>query len=336
MTENINNYQFNFTDEVARIRTKKILGRALLKAMIFSEAELIPEGAGVKVLLSNMIKDRKRLWAPWYDREIARQYNTNISCSSMQPLAGTRLVLCRTDEPLVQRFGPDQKQLMRLFVIYHETGHALIPGKGERFRECAADAYAALRLLQRFGDDAIPLLSMLSWHRARNAVDGGVFSHLTSPVLDKIIADNEECDFAGLSPQQTVGLAVQYAQDWMPTADMISAVDKLPPRKAEPAALLAGASRNPHNAFLSYLAAKIVGPYAQPGGFTLNDRVRGLWKNEHLHYDALQQRQAGKTLRSIFGGVAPRVEIGEDPPLAEAARIILPPGQGSFTYRCRP
>src|SRR5262249_35008223 len=118
----------------------------------------------------------------------------------------THFICLRTDEKYIHSLGDENEPLLRLFTLLHETTHALIPTDDDLEGEWAADAYAAIRLMQRFGKKAVPLLSEISWHRAYTAVcsEDNHTGHLTTAVLDKIIADSASRDFSRLDHDQTV------------------------------------------------------------------------------------------------------------------------------------
>lgn len=105
--------------------------------------------------------------------------------------------------------------LENLFKLDHEIGHQICKNgyvkKDGNLCEAAADAYAALRHIQRFGG-VTPYLENLVAFRALELVfrdDKGV--HFTSAVVARIIQDSKEKDFTTLSPAETVRLADAYA-----------------------------------------------------------------------------------------------------------------------------
>jgi hypothetical protein len=102
----------------------------------------------------------------------------------------------------------------------HEAGHAVTPtGLHSRFKEASADAFSALRMIQREGDSAIESLSHTSATRAHDFItkDNPFSFYLTTPVIDKIIEDNKKYDFKSLSPDETARFATRYAQENFPT-----------------------------------------------------------------------------------------------------------------------
>ena len=86
-------------------------------------------------------------------------------------------------------------------------------------KEYIADAYAAIRLIQRFGADSeiknLPAMRAVEMLFCENA------SHFTLPVVERIIADAKTVDFSALSPQQTVARAVEYAEKYGEKPQMV-------------------------------------------------------------------------------------------------------------------
>ncbi len=107
----------------------------------------------------------------------------------------------------------------------HELAHAIIRdglygGKSApaimNTAECVADAYAALRLYQRFGKAVEKDIHDLIEARTLHLVFEGAQTHFTAPVLEKIIEHNETIDYAALSPQETLDLARRFALLYAP------------------------------------------------------------------------------------------------------------------------
>jgi len=110
--------------------------------------------------------------------------------------------------------GSDSADLENFYVFDHEVGHAIcrdgLKGYDKNIKECAADAYAVIRHIQRFGADNGPETLM-----QMRAVEG-VFrndrgAHFTAPVIEKILEDAARFDMRRLDPQQTAELANRYA-----------------------------------------------------------------------------------------------------------------------------
>lgn len=107
----------------------------------------------------------------------------------------------------------------------HEIGHCLISGDGPIFNENAADAFAAIRSLQRFGN--IEDLILLSAARSYNLMTIADGEHLSSPMLNQIIKDSEHIDFKSLSFEETIQKAKDYADKFTPTEETFSVFNGL-------------------------------------------------------------------------------------------------------------
>ena len=97
----------------------------------------------------------------------------------------------------------------------HEIGHCLILYKNALLGENAADAFAAIRYLQRFGRPED--LAIISAARSYNFMKWGDGKHLSSPVLNRIMEDSKSFDFKSLLPQETIQKAREYAERFTPT-----------------------------------------------------------------------------------------------------------------------
>ncbi len=97
----------------------------------------------------------------------------------------------------------------------HETGHVLAPDFHFTLGENAADGYAMLRHIQRFGTDK-PETDYCGWKRALAFALTGISSHLTTFTVDKIVLDSKSADFMSLTPKQTAAIAKDYARAHTP------------------------------------------------------------------------------------------------------------------------
>jgi len=118
-------------------------------------------------------------------------------------------------------FGTKDQDMQLLFTLCHESTHAIAqwetPSPNNAHPENIADALAALLLLKRFGQDAVPFLQNLSLGRANMALQAPTSAtHLTSVMLDNIIADSQHEDFSKLSADQVMQRAQDYSAKWMP------------------------------------------------------------------------------------------------------------------------
>lgn len=105
----------------------------------------------------------------------------------------------------------------KAFTLDHEMGHALTAWPNSEIGwENAADAFAAIRHLQRFGNDP-RMLVVLSCFRSYETADRDNTSHMTMPVINQIISDSKRFDFSSLSPEETVKAAEDYAREYTPS-----------------------------------------------------------------------------------------------------------------------
>lgn len=125
---------------------------------------------------------------------------------------GLCYILLYPDNPLDALYGLEMPDNQRhLFTFDHELGHAIAKPGDER----AADAYAALRHIQRFGQDTT-FIRRIALGRAQAAVsnpdDFQSANHYTVPVLYAVIRAAARQDVTKLSPAETVKLAEKIVQ----------------------------------------------------------------------------------------------------------------------------
>jgi hypothetical protein len=169
----------------------------------------------------------------------------------------------------------------------HEAGHLVTPnGRDDRLNEASADAYMALRLFQRQGEGAVEPLSRISAKRAFDFfVTDQDEAYLTTPVIDRIIQDSKSIDFKALSPEETAGLASQYARNYFPSEDDLEDVVEDGRRYSGMILEALGDPEKHHklpNVILSALsfshalsfqvAAKAFQPFLNPEGADLDDK----------------------------------------------------------------
>jgi len=117
----------------------------------------------------------------------------------------------------------DQPQDMRVLATFdHELGHLLVTDamkyttlSEQLYAESAADTYAVIRNIQRFGSKAIGT-DVLSWQRAAAFIETGSQSHFTSFTLDAFAKVQGKIDFSALTPQQSLQLARRFALEHTP------------------------------------------------------------------------------------------------------------------------
>lgn len=105
------------------------------------------------------------------------------------------------------------------FAFDHETGHAIgrsgMDMRSQSRCECVADAYAAIRHIQRFGRNPALLKNVSRWRAVDMVFSWGDFgAHFTSPVIEKIVSDSARIDFSKLTPQETADRAYAYASKY--------------------------------------------------------------------------------------------------------------------------
>lgn len=115
------------------------------------------------------------------------------------------------------------------FVFDHEVGH-IVTAYGSKnpmshtLHECCADAYAALRQMQRYGADT-PAAAALLLGRAQRLVSlqgSRHGEHFTSFVLDQVIETAQTLPVQKLSPAQTAQLATRLALAHTPNDQIVT------------------------------------------------------------------------------------------------------------------
>lgn len=124
--------------------------------------------------------------------------------------------------------GPDDApEVEALAVFDHELGHLVVGGgfdsKDPCYRECAADTFAMLRNIQRFGEDSTAIRRG-GWRRAYDFVMSGSAMHFTTLAIDEIDRLKHRIDFAAMTPSQTRLLAMRIALENVPHPDIINSV----------------------------------------------------------------------------------------------------------------
>jgi predicted alpha/beta hydrolase family esterase len=114
------------------------------------------------------------------------------------------------------------RKMSRTCYFHHEMGHILVKnGLGEflspNLKECAADAFAALRHIQIFGRDTD---FFLHYSHAHSVVFGSSASHYTDDALQRVKQLSEETkgiegkDISKLSLRDTLNLAKKIANEY--------------------------------------------------------------------------------------------------------------------------
>jgi hypothetical protein len=216
------------------------------------------EFGGMKKLIDMSIKVGSSLASPL---NMEANYKNNIV--AINPHAGLALI-------------------SGLHAFEHEAGHLVTPtGSDDRLAEATADAYMALRMLQRQGEDAVESLSRVSAMRAHGfLIDGLSEGYLTTTVIDKIIQDSKTIDFKALTPEDTANLATKYAEENYPEdtdidfvyaahdlyfKDILASLNNPKEHKKIPE-LLAGTVLSSIHPLTFYIGAKLFQPFLQAEG----------------------------------------------------------------------
>jgi hypothetical protein len=229
---------------------------------------------------------------------------------------------------------------MRLHALWHEEGHVLNPDGPDvdddhPLQECAADAYVALRFFQRFGPDANAFLSMFSWLRAFKASAVVDTTHLTTTVLDKIIADSAYEDFSNLTADQTIERAKKYAEEWTPSEIILSEARKSIEHegsRVKLSLLRSTCLSSPVNDFSFYVfGMKVFQPWLADG-VIINGEVTQISDDSRREVDAtIKERASGMTLSDIFKKSGDRP--ANEPPLTETVKVTLPAKQKQLAVK---
>jgi hypothetical protein len=233
--------------------------------------------------------------------------------------------------------GKKDQPLMDLFTLYHETAHTLDNNKpggdGKRpMPENVGDAYAAMLLLSRFGQQAVPFLQKVSLWRARNFGFAEEKDHFTSLTLDKIIADSAREDFSKLNADDMLERAKDYAGLWSPPiADLEKARQAYlhMERERDPAGWLMANSNPsgyaPENIAL-YMAAKNALPALDPDLRT--EKSPAFSKFDVSQAKRLMARAATTKLSALFTAATGKAPDADTPTIADIIRPRAAKAQG--------
>lgn len=137
-------------------------------------------------------------------------------------------VMAYTPLPFKLFTGPkDAAEMEAMAVFDHELGHLVVRGgyhsEDPCFRECAADSFAVLRHLQRYGEKS-EAIDRAGWRRAFDFVMSGDAGHFTTLAIDEIAKHKNNLDIAAMTPEQTAKLAMRIALEHTPHPDVTNAV----------------------------------------------------------------------------------------------------------------
>ena len=137
-------------------------------------------------------------------------------------------VLVYTPLPFKMFTGKDQTPEMEAMAVFdHELGHLVVRGgyfsQDPTLRETAADTFAVLRHIQRYGEES-KAIEKAGWRRAFDFVVSGDAGHFTMLTLDEVTKLKETLDIKKMSPQQTADLASRLALEHTPHADVTNSI----------------------------------------------------------------------------------------------------------------
>ncbi len=137
-------------------------------------------------------------------------------------------VLVYTPLPFKMFTGKDQTPEMEAMAVFdHELGHLVVPGgyfsQDPTLRETAADTFAVLRHIQRYGEES-KAIEKAGWRRAFDFVISGDAGHFTMLTLDEVTKIKDKLDIKNMSPQQTADLASRLALEHTPHADVTNSI----------------------------------------------------------------------------------------------------------------
>lgn len=353
MSGTINTYTFDFeTESAVLLRSLGTTADYMMLVDVQVTAPQPPEalatvdipgahcGKGIDGGIANQILGHLVSFYEHYDNPEARGSN-HFPMSIMINGERTPLhTIALRNTTVEENFGKPYAGLMRLFSLLHEAGHAVtanLEKEEESPRgEIAADAYAALSLLERFGEEAIPLISQISWLRALNGVHGDTL-HLTSFALDKIIVDYNAGKLANLDHDKITGYAKAYAKEWTPETDTLlearasfmphlQAAAKLPENRLE--ALLDSTFLSPPNAIAQYAIGRVAMPFLTQADAQYRNKTLNLTEGKKQEYTSLIRDWAKGGLTNIFGASTAREQAATVLNMQQLRRF---PGQ-HFNY----
>lgn len=344
VTEDINTYTFDFETEATALQ--RSLGRRA-DGFLFVDVDVAASRAA---RLNHLTGDPEfiRQNLPTIHEWVNFHYKNKPDEPSMVipvPKASgdySYIISIRENHFSMGELGEKNKDALKLFTLYHEACHALLPDGPEvdedhPLRESTADAYAALRFFQRFGQDAEAMVSMISWRRSLGAVMNGDTGHLSTTVLDKIIADSAHRDFSKLTTAQTIKLAAKYAGRWTPDASLLSTMREDFNKTGEDDVLdiLAATCASPSASNLAfYVAAKVSQPLLQRKGLDCDgETLRFTGKKRQKYMTSIGTRGDRMSLRGVFSDAKRRSRRTTGPSITTLLKVSLPAGQEQFVLR---
>ncbi|MDE1152242.1 MAG: hypothetical protein PW788_06880 [Micavibrio sp.] len=243
-------------------------------------------------------------------------------------------VMAYTPLPFKMFTGKDQSNEMETMAVFdHELGHLVVGGaffsKDACYRETAADAYAVIRHIQRYGDDS-KAIEKAGWRRAFDFVMSGDRGHFTTLAIDEIATLRDKLDITAMTPDQTIKLAQRIALEHTPhfdATDTVSAAFR-PVRQAMQGSgdidvalkMLADIALASDNAYYTFkIGSRVLKPF-------LNGEVRSAdgtpYKLEGQYWDNVRAEMAGKTQQLKEDGILFGMPLKGQPAEEKTAKVI--------------
>lgn len=235
--------------------------------------------------------------------------------------SGVNMLAMTLDRPFGLLHGAGLTDEMdKLFAFHHEIGHLVVPaahaGKLDDYfsklfgisnsgREVAADVYATIRHLQKFGADSAPL-EFAPFKRATDTMNNShedAGSYVTSFAIDAVLRDRHKLLAADLTPAQVVEKVNEYHLRYTPTRAQVDALlkDFAPLQNQIPKIT------RQNTAPLLTLAEIALDPATSPQAFYMANRVLGQFLGKMLTGSMwvdiarqLHEKEKTITLDSIF------------------------------------
>jgi hypothetical protein len=344
MTDNIKNYRFDFATEAQKLAD--FIGTRADKIVFVEVGFDRDHKAFAKQKLMDDNEQELRTYADaWMPRKLQKfnedpGYSSYVTGFESDPddhgqkhVVGAVLYVNK-NQNVDALFGKKDQDLQNLFTLYHELTHAIALrdySPNSTHPENLGDALAALFLLHRFGQAAVPFLENLSMGRANMALqipDGQQnpdVLHLSTLGLDNIIADSQHEDFTRLSAEQLMQRANEYAAKYMPDNNALGVISQV----AQDVVQNGGVSDQLANDLLSQADASRSSPVnmalyvaAKNATYDLGAaKVTGRFNPIAMSRKAAQAliKGANKLQPSALYNPHAREETGIDPPPAPAA-----------------
>jgi hypothetical protein len=243
------------------------------------------------------------------------------SAHAMGDGSGVNMLAMTLDRPFgLLRGAGLSDEMDKLFAFHHEIGHLIVPaghaGKLDNYfgklfgisnsgREVAADAYAAIRHLQKYGANSAPL-EFAPLYRARDTInnaDDCAASYVTSFALDAVLRDRHKLLAANLTPAQVVEKVNEYHLRYTPTRAQVDALQKDFAPLQNRMQTISRANTAP----LLKLAEIALDPATSPQGFYMANRMLSVYLGKILTGPVwvdiarqLHEKEKTVTLDSIF------------------------------------